>query len=115
MAKSYTQTLQKKIWAHCDMFSEKGLHILSFSANSSERYFMDKLLMTEACSDASDVSDAENRDPWDLPHVILELACFQFSFLPVGYILKLFCVVLPESYCEVMFPCMYGFCLYKLS
>ena len=34
---------------------------------SSERYFMDEALVTEACSV---VSDAENRDPWDLPHVI---------------------------------------------
>ena len=32
---------------------------------SSERYFMDKPLLTEACSDAS---DAENRDTWDLYH-----------------------------------------------
>ena len=46
---------------------------------------VDKPLVTEACSDAS---DAENRDPWDLPHVITELACFQFLFVPVGYILK---------------------------
>ena len=34
---------------------------------SSERYFMDKPLVIEACSVAS---DTENRDPWDLPHVI---------------------------------------------
>ena len=44
--------------------------------------------MTEACSDAS---DAENRDPWDLPHVIMitsssesELVCFELLFLPVA-------------------------------
>ena len=35
--------------------------------SSSERYFMDKPLVTEACGVAS---DAENRDPWDLPHII---------------------------------------------
>ena len=40
---------------------------------------------------------------------ITELACFEFLFLPVGYILKLFCVVLPVGYCEVMFLCMYDF------
>ena len=33
---------------------------------SSKRYFMDKLLVTEACSDAS---DAENWDPLYLPHI----------------------------------------------
>ena len=36
--------------------------IIFFAAGgepSSERYFMDKPLLTEACSDASDASDAE--------------------------------------------------------
>ena len=44
--------------------------------------------MAEACSDAS---DADNRDPWDLPHIMMitfssesELACFEFSFVPVA-------------------------------
>ena len=55
---------------------------------SSKRYFKDKPLMAEACSDAS---DADNRDPWDLPHIMMitfssesELACFEFSFVPVA-------------------------------
>ena len=34
---------------------------------SSERYFMDKSLVTEAFSDAS---DAENSDPQNLPYVL---------------------------------------------
>ena len=34
---------------------------------SSKRYFVDGPLVTEACSGTS---DAKNRDPWDLPHVI---------------------------------------------
>ena len=34
----------------------------------SERYFMDEPLVTGA---SGVVSDAENRDPWDLPHVIM--------------------------------------------
>ena len=41
---------------------------------------------------------------------ILKLFCV---FLQVGYILKLFCVFLQVGYCEVMFLCMYGFCLYR--
>ena len=68
---------------------------------SSERYFMDKPLLTEACSD---VSDAE----------IIMITCglyryhnnFEGFAQAVGYILKLFCVVLPVGYCEVMFLCM---------
>ena len=35
--------------------------------SSSKRYFTEKLLVTEACSD---VSDAENRDPWNPPQVM---------------------------------------------
>ena len=38
-----------------------------------------------------------------------------FLFLPVGYILKLFCFVLLVGYCEGMFLCMYSFCLDRLS
>ena len=43
---------------------------LCFAASGeprSERYYVDKPLVTKACSD---VSDAENRDQWDLPHVM---------------------------------------------
>ena len=47
---------------------------------SSERYFMDKLLVTEACSDAS---DAKNSDPWDLPQVITITSSSEFLFLSV--------------------------------
>ena len=49
----------------------------------------------------SDVSDAENRDPWDLS---LNWPAFEFLFLPVGYIiLKLFCVVLrPGFACRLL-------------
>ena len=56
--------------------------------------------MTETCSD---VSDAENRDPWDLS---LNWPAFEFLFLPVGV---WFCLVLPVGYCEVIFLCMYVF------
>ena len=68
---------------------------------SGEHYFMDKLLLTEACSDASDASDAGIIViTWCLYHNNSE------SFaLAVGYILKLFCMVLPVGYCEVMFLC----------
>ena len=78
------------------------------------RYFMDKPLVTEACSDAS---DAENSDPLNLPHVfsplsITEVACFEFCSLPVGCILKLFCVALPVGYCELCFyACMVFACI----
>ena len=69
------------------------LYIAAGGEPSSKHYFMDGW----CCSDAS---HAENRDPW-------ELARLEFLFLPVGYILKLFCVVLPVGYCEVMFLCFY--------
>ena len=39
---------------------------------SSVCYFMDEPLVTEACGV---VSDAENMDPWDLPHVITITSC----------------------------------------
>ena len=54
--------------------------------HSSKHYF--KPLVTEACSDAG---DAENSEPWNLPHAIMitsssesELACFVFLFLRVA-------------------------------
>ena len=75
---------------------------------SSERYYMDKPLVTEACSDAS---DADNSDPLNLPHVFWfmsvypELACFECLFLPACRLY--FCVALPVGYCEIMFTCMH--------
>ena len=67
---------------------------------------MDEPLVTEACGV---VSDAENMDPWDLPHVItITGMLLAFVFANRLYILKLFIVVLPVGYCEVIFLCMYG-------
>ena len=57
------------------MESRSTLHVVSkiiFAAGgepSSERYFMDKLLLTEACSDAS---DAEIIVTWGLHHDYFE-------------------------------------------
>ena len=66
---------------------------------SSKHYFMDKPLVTETCS-------ADNRDLWDLPHVINNFSSSESAERHDDYILKLFCVVLPVGYCEVMFLCM---------
>ena len=49
--------------------------------SSSKRYFTEKLLVTEACSD---VSDAENRDPWDLPQPVPRASHARHT-LPIEY------------------------------
>ena len=59
---------------------------------SSKRYFMDKPLVIGAWEVAS---DAENRDRCDLPH---DITITGMLLLSLGYILKLFCVLLPVGY-----------------
>ena len=81
--------------------ASKILRMVNLVANVIN--FMVEPLVIDAC-------DAENRDSWDLPHAYIE-----FLFLSLGYNFKLFCVVMPVGYCEVMFLCMYGFCLCRLS
>ena len=56
----------------------------------------------------------ESAPCYDLRSVMMaitELACFEFLLFASRHFEVVLCS-LPISYCEVMFLCMYGFCLY---